>query len=304
MIKMLASSNIPGVNADFPLSGRFFAGAARLERGDAALEALLASAHTAGIVAWPGVTLGAGDFAAHLGLMTSGTPAAVGTLAVADLYLACACARGDARAVAALERAHDAAIDGALSRLRLAAVEREEARQALRVRILLPRDGAPPRIAEYSGRGELRGWLCVAASRIALNARRGVKREVQLGDDLLAALPSPALDPELEALRGRTRAEFRAAFAEAVAALSPRARNVLRQHHVDGLGIGELGGVYRVHRVTASRWVVEAQAALIDGLRAAFSRRAGITRDELPSLLRILQSQLELSLGRVLDRSD
>ena len=70
---------------------------------------------------------------------------------------------------------------------------------------------------------------------------------------------NPADDPEVEYMKRTYANEFKASFADALKQLGPREQTLLRYHHVDGLNIDEIGAIYRVHRVTAFRWIEKAK---------------------------------------------
>ena len=72
-----------------------------------------------------------------------------------------------------------------------------------------------------AGKGELRSWLRVTATREGLKRLRG-RRPVD-GDEVLVAR-STGDDPELSYMKEVYRAAFREAFAAAISALEPRER--------------------------------------------------------------------------------
>src|SRR5687768_12693316 len=127
--------------------------------------------------------------------------------------------------------------------------------------------GAPTsagKISEYGGRGDLRRWVRSVAVRTCLNELRKGKHEVLTDDDhLIAQHTVGGDDPELAYMKRTYAAEFKAAFAEALGGLGPREQTLLRYHHVDGLNIDEIGAIYRVHRVTAFRWLEKAKEQLV-----------------------------------------
>ncbi len=211
----------------------------------------------------------------------------------ADLYLAFACLAANPQALAAFERLHRADIEHALRSLDMRV--RDDARQILRQRLFVATPGATPKIATYTGRGPLRRWLRVVVGRILLEL---VDRCEPLADDWeVAALPVASDDPELAYLKARYRAEYKQAFAGALAALGDRERTILAQYHVDGLTIDQLGALYDVHRVTASRWVLRAQDELRVRVLERLDRRLGLSATELRSLTRLVRSQLSLGLA-------
>jgi RNA polymerase sigma-70 factor (ECF subfamily) len=109
---------------------------------------------------------------------------------------------------------------------------------------------------------------------------------------------APDDDPELAYMKATYRAAFKAAFQEALESLQGRERTLLKQQIVDGLGIDELGALYDVHRATAARWVAAAREKLLVRTRRTFMLRARISSDECESIMRMVRSQLDVSLHR------
>jgi RNA polymerase sigma-70 factor (ECF subfamily) len=96
------------------------------------------------------------------------------------------------------------------------------------------------------------------------------------------------------------RRTFRQAFAAALASLDAREKNLLRQHVVDGLTVDEIGPLYGVHRATAARWVQRAKGRLLEETRKQFMARARISARECESVLRMVRSRIDVTLGRLL----
>jgi RNA polymerase sigma-70 factor (ECF subfamily) len=115
---------------------------------------------------------------------------------------------------------------------------------------------------------------------------------------VLANLAVAGDDPELAYMKQRYRGDFKQAFLDTLAALSPRDQTLLRYHHVDSLNIDEIGAIYRVHRVTAYRWLEKAREALVIGIQQRLKERLRLNQGELDSVLRLIRSQLHLSLVR------
>jgi RNA polymerase sigma-70 factor (ECF subfamily) len=118
------------------------------------------------------------------------------------------------------------------------------------------------------------------------------------GDSPLPAARSE--DPELGFLKRHYRADFKAALEAAICALEPGQRALLREHFLEGLSIDELGRRHNVHRSTAARWVVRGREALLEGMRAQLMRRLSVSAPELDSLMGLMRSQLDVSLGGLL----
>lgn len=268
-----------------------------------ALGARLYELYAAGKAGLPHVELTAARFAEHLAEhLDADLPVleALARLHAADLYLALGCLTRSDRAIAAFEAGYMPAARGALGRMNLPDADAEEVLQSLREKLLVGAPDRPARIAEYAGRGELKGWLAAAAVRMALNRLRNRKREVLLDEDELLEVPASSDDPEVERIRALCQAEFRLAFQAAAGALEPRERVLLRYHFIDGLTIDDLAALHRVHRATAARWLAAARRRLADGTRAQLARRLALGASELESLLRVVRSQLDLSIRQYL----
>lgn len=224
--------------------------------------------------------------------------AVLGRLHLADLALAEACVVQDRAALDALD-ARIRQLEPALARTGLAAATIDEALQQLRVRLVTD-DSGRRRIADYSGRGELAGWLRVSALRLASNLRREVHRETGLGPALAASLPAGDDNPRSLQLKQLCAEQVAPALAAAFADLTARERNLIRQHHVDGLRIGELAELYAVHRVTMARWLEAARAGLIAGFRTRLEQDLGLAPAEISSVLEFVHSRIELSVRSAL----
>jgi RNA polymerase sigma-70 factor (ECF subfamily) len=255
------------------------------------------SALGAARAAWPDVRVPDGVLRAHVEARSregGALPEHTG-----DLLLACAASRGDPAALRALDERVFPAIAGAVRRIDGRPAFAEEVAQALRVRLLVAEDGAPPRIAEYRGGGPLVAWVCVAAVRAALNMKRAERPAASI-EERMSDLVSSEPDPEIRHLKGLYRAQYAEALAESIAALSGRQRALLRLHYVDGVRLARIGELYGVHESTASRWVAAAVEAVADGARRGLRQRLALSPEALGSVERMIQSNLELSLARLL----
>jgi len=218
----------------------------------------------------------------------------------ADLYLAAACAAGDPAAVARLDASLAERVRPALARLGLPASDDDEIVQRLRIALFTPAADGVPGIAGYSGRGALRAYVRAIAVKLALKRLERERPPAPQDEDALALLPAAEDTPALRLLKDRCRGEVRRAFEEALAALTPRGRNLLRQQYLDGLTIDDLARLYGVHRATAARWVESARTALFQGIRRHFRNTLGLGAAELDSVVGLVQSRLDLSLSRLL----
>jgi RNA polymerase sigma-70 factor (ECF subfamily) len=211
------------------------------------------------------------------------------------LYLACACAGGDLEALAQFERHLLSEVPKYVARLDASPEFAEEVRQALRQSLFVP-NGSPAKILQYSGSGSLGGWLRVVAVRTARNLRRGpthLRVESEQGIHLLSRTP----DPEVAYLKARSSREFREAFQEVLASLSDKERNVLALHVLDGMSSAAIGRSYRVHGATVRLWIKRARETLLRETVRLLTRRLQLTPSELTSFIRLVQSQIDLTLS-------
>jgi RNA polymerase sigma-70 factor, ECF subfamily len=218
---------------------------------------------------------------------------------VADLHVAFAAAHGDPAAIAAFEAAAMPAATAALRALGASPEDVTECLQRTRERLLVaPADGRP-RLLAFRGGARLRSWVRVVAIREALMLYRARPRDVALGDALLAAVPDPADDPRLVYLRDQARDALGTVMADAIAALAPRDRLLLRYTLLDDLSLEQVGTLYGVHKSTISRWLSAARDQLWQRARTLLVERFGETVSA-SSLVRALRSGLDLSLERLL----
>ncbi|MBK7864940.1 MAG: sigma-70 family RNA polymerase sigma factor [Archangiaceae bacterium] len=265
---------------------------------DAALAAVLDSARAA----WPRLEVDATQFAAHLGAHLR-ADSELARLHVADLYLAFACLLGDPHALTEVDQVLSSGVPAVFGQLP-AGLTPDEVLQRLRLKLFVRSGEAPPAIAGYSGRGALVQWLRAAAVRVIQDfARRGAGRhEAATSDDALIETPAAGHDADLQYLKGRYAAEFKAAFQETLKELSPRDLNLLRLSYLDGVSPEEIGRIYQTHRTTVWRWLGQCREALLTGTRRRLAERVKVSEGELSSLMNAVHSQLDVSISRMLGR--
>jgi RNA polymerase sigma-70 factor (ECF subfamily) len=223
-------------------------------------------------------------------------------LRAADLYLACGCARGISGAIEKFEQMFGGEIGRTARRFERRGLAADDLHQLLRNKLFAAPAGEAPRIASYTGQGFLQNWVRVTTTRAFIDATRpqADTPEIPIADELVAMLPEPGADPELELLKRQHVAHFKAAFAEAVGTLEVSDRVVLRQHLVERLTIDQIGALYHLHRATAARRVVKAREALLVATRAALAARLGLTPEQLESVLALIASRMDASVERLL----
>ncbi|MGC4123265.1 MAG: sigma-70 family RNA polymerase sigma factor [Myxococcales bacterium] len=302
---------MPAATPTSPLSAAFLA-----ERKDprgvlpeAELEAVLAAMLARAHAAWPQLGLADVAFVEHLARRFRlpegcGVREALEKVAAEDLYLAASALAGLDLAVVEVERRVMPNVLRTAQHLQVARGEAEELRQEVVAAVLVGGEGGPA-LAGYLARGPLDAWLRATELDMARTGKRSRRREVATAEPELAPEPDELIDPELAVLKERYRAEFNAAFERALSNLGERDRNVLRMYLLDGLNIEAIGLCYRVHRATVARWIANARERIFADTMAALREQvaANVSESELASIARLLQSQIEVSIGGVLRRA-
>ena len=255
-----------------------------------------------GQAAWPDLEIDPSVFTAFIAARLPadrGADEALTAIRASDLYLTCACALGSRQALAYFDQRYISELNLALARMRPRPEQVDEIKQLVRQKLFVSDDGPTGKIVDYSGRGDLRRWVRSIAIRTFLNQIRKYKREVHRDPDQ-PIFDEVTDDPEVEYMKRRYRNEFRAAFEQSLKSLDDRQQNLLRYHHIDGLNIDEIGAIYRVHRVTAYRWLEKAREALVKKTQKLLTAQLKVEQQEFQSIMRMIRSQLHLSLVRYL----
>jgi RNA polymerase sigma-70 factor (ECF subfamily) len=215
-----------------------------------------------------------------------------------ELVLAQACERGDTEALAEFRVAYFVPLEPALARMGLDSARRDDVWQALAIRLFV---GDPPKIMTYAGRGQLHGLVKVAATRLALDALERERHHTS--DDWLECMPGSRSDPELHWMRAEQRASIKEEVERAISALPTRDRALLRLTLIERVGIDAIARIYRMHRSTAARWIVRVRDELATRVQAQLGARWSVPPGDLHQLAFAVDSQLDLSLDRLLSAS-
>lgn len=269
----------------------------------AGLAAQLATGLHAVHARWPDAPAPGDGFAAYLADRIAAQKdlvSALPRLRVDDLYLAWWSGSGDPEGIRTFEQVFADDISKVLSRFHR--LQSDELRQSLRVKLFVQTREKPPRISLYTGFGFLQNWLRVVATRDFVDAVRrehASKIEAELDEKEMLGIVAPS-DPRLDQIRGQLGSAVKRAFAAAVASLAPRERTFLRHQHVDKLTLDQISSTYNVHRTTVARTLASARDHLIEQTRSQVATELGIRPDDLASVIAALDTNLALSLSRVL----
>jgi RNA polymerase sigma-70 factor, ECF subfamily len=150
------------------------------------------------------------------------------------------------------------------------------------------------KLASYTGRGSLEGWLRTVLSQEYVNRYRRTKRLVSLDEESEEGVQfrAPVPDPV-------PPADHRLAQAtdEALAFLSGEERTVLSAYYLDGRTLAEIARVLGVHESTISRKLDKLAKSLRKQIVAALVRR-GMSRRQAEEALEVDVRDLQVDIRR------
>jgi RNA polymerase sigma-70 factor (ECF subfamily) len=148
------------------------------------------------------------------------------------------------------------------------------------------------KLASYTGRGSLEGWLRTVMAQEFVNRYRRQRRLVSLdeeteeGTQFAAATPepTPAVDPRVEG-----------ATDDAIAELAPEDRFILASYYLDSRTLAEIARTLGVHESTISRKLDRLAKSLRKRILAGLGRR-GMSRRQAEEALEVDVRDLGLDI--------
>lgn len=178
------------------------------------------------------------------------------------------------------------------------------------------KDGKPAsKLAYYSGRGSLAGWLRAVVAQLAVDAFRKQSRLVQTEEDadldrlarntkvaegkaVLAGVPNPE-----ESLSNRfARTDLQQALRRSVDELLAEDRLLVKLYYFDDLRLREAGAVLGVHEATASRRLTRIQSDLRKRVTRILIDENGWTAVETERSFAELAQHLDTDLETILSK--
>jgi RNA polymerase sigma-70 factor len=155
-------------------------------------------------------------------------------------------------------------------------------------------DGKPAgKLAYYSGRGSLAGWLRAVVAQLAVDQHRKQSRLVQTEEDAdfdriiqhgqnanTWSGHGEVPNPELQISTKIAGAQMRKALAESIKQLSAEDRLLVKLYYFDGLRLREAGAVLGVHEATASRRLTRVHGELRHEVERILVEQGGWTKSE------------------------
>ncbi|HKP47192.1 MAG TPA: sigma-70 family RNA polymerase sigma factor [Pyrinomonadaceae bacterium] len=148
------------------------------------------------------------------------------------------------------------------------------------------------KLAYYSGRGSLAGWLRAVVGQLAVDQHRKQSRLVQTEEDadfdrMLAKddhhpdLRVEVQNPEIQVSDQSASADLQAALSTSIGDLSDEDRLLVKLYYFDGLKLREAGAVLGVHEATASRRLTRIQSDLRSAVEDALKKKHQWTSSEI-----------------------
>ena len=149
------------------------------------------------------------------------------------------------------------------------------------------------KLAYYSGRGSLGGWLRAVVGQLAVDQHRKQSRLVQTEEDsdldrLAQDGASDGLhfgaaaeaDPETGFAQARAAKDVETALQRAIAGLDAEDRLLVKLYYFDDLRLREIGAMLGFHEATASRRLARVQTDIRKRVEQILINERGWTRDE------------------------
>jgi len=235
-----------------------------------------------------------------------------------DLCLIVACELGDEKAWEDLVANFDSVVKSAARKIAPNAEDADDLASSIWAELYGLKqgdDGArKTKLAYYSGRGSLGGWLRAIISQMAVDRFRKQSRIVQIEEarefEILAEessnnsnnehIVSHADDPEEIFSEKQTADDVSQALQSAVGSLEPEDRLILKMYYLDDLKLKDIAGTFGYHEATASRKLVRVQNEIRKAVEKSLKTQHGWSDGEVKRYLSDTAAGLEISFDKML----
>ena len=235
-----------------------------------------------------------------------------------DLCLIVACERGDEKAWSELVERFTPAVRSAARSASSSEDAAEDLAQSIWAELYGLRtrsDGRPAsKLAYYSGRGSLAGWLRAVVAQLAVDTFRKQSKLVQteedadldrLAQEVQVAEGQPALagmqNPEESMSNRYARTEMQQALSKSVQELNAEDRLLVKLYYFDNLRLREAGAILSVHEATASRRLTRIHTDLRKRVSEILVGERGWTKAEAERSFSELGQQLDTDVEALLN---
>jgi RNA polymerase sigma-70 factor (ECF subfamily) len=236
-----------------------------------------------------------------------------------DLCLIVACERGDEKAWTELVERFKPTVRSAARSASSNEDAAEDLAQSIWAELYGLRtrnDGRPAsKLAYYSGRGSLAGWLRAVVAQLAVDVFRKQSKLVQteedadldrLAQEVHVAEGQPALagmqNPEQSISNRFARSEMQLALNRSIQELSAEDRLLVKLYYFDNLRLREAGAVLGVHEATASRRLTRIQTDVRKRVGEILVGERGWTKAEAEASFSEVGQQLDTDVEALLNQ--
>lgn len=219
-----------------------------------------------------------------------------------DLCLIVACEKGDETAWEDLLSNFDATVKSAARRISSNNEDAEDLASSIWAELYGLRTDADgnkkSKLAYYSGRGSLAGWLRAVVSQLAVDQFRKTSKFVQIEEDReFENLANEAAgsdnnyfgshtgNPEELLTEKQTAEDVSGALTVAIAALNVEDRLILKLYYFDDLKLKDIAATFGYHEATASRKLTRVQSEIRKGVEKELKGKHGWTEGEVKKYL-------------------
>src|SRR5436190_9414409 len=226
-----------------------------------------------------------------------------------DLCLIIACERGDELAWEDLVANFDSTVKSAARKISSNNEDAEDLASSIWAELYGLRTDADgnkkSKLAYYSGRGSLAGWLRAVVSQLAVDQFRKQSKFVQIEEDReFENLANEAAGdnhhfvahsdtPEDLLTEKQTEGDVAEALQASIAGLEAEDRLILKLYYFDDLKLKDIAATFGYHEATASRKLTRVQTEIRKGVEKGLRERHGWTDGEVKRHL----SETAASLG-------
>jgi RNA polymerase sigma-70 factor (ECF subfamily) len=231
-----------------------------------------------------------------------------------DLCLIVACERGDGAAWDDLVTNFDSTVKSAARKIAPNAEDAEDLAGSIWAELYGLRTDASgnkkSKLAYYSGRGSLGGWLRAVVSQLAIDEFRKQSKFVQIEEDRefdnlasgadgsngLHVTAAAADNPEEMLTAARSVSDVSSALSTAINALEDEDRLILKLYYFESLKLKDIAAMFGYHEATASRKLTRLQSEIRKGVEKTLQNKHGWTESEVKRHLSETAASLGLSM--------
>jgi len=235
-----------------------------------------------------------------------------------DLCLIIACEKGDEKAWEDLVANFDSTVKSAARKISSNTEDAEDLASSIWAELYGLRQDADgnkkSKLAYYSGRGSLAGWLRAVVSQLAVDQYRKQSKYVQIEEtrefENLAEESSNHSGNNLVVQHGQSPEELfseqqtaddvSAALSGAVDSLDAEDKLILKLYYFDDLKLKDIAATFNYHEATASRKLVRVQTDIRKLVEKELKKNHGWSDSEVKKYLADAASKLGVSLEKML----